>query len=85
MRLELPSLLERKSVVDSDPAAFQAVNSPRPDPTPGVDVLIIGSGFAGLCMGIHLRKAGRCSFTVLEEGPDVGGDLAGEHLPGVCL
>jgi len=57
-------------------------SSPRVSPTPEVDVLIIGSGFAGLCMGIQLRKAGRDSFAILEQGPDVGGTWRVNTYPG---
>src|SRR5829696_6327660 len=38
-----------------------------------VDVAIVGSGFAGLCMAIKLREAGIEDFVVLERGEKVGG------------
>ena len=37
--------------------------------TPDHDVLIIGTGFAGLGMAIQLLKAGRRDFVVLEKDP----------------
>ena len=40
---------------------------------PDHEVLIIGTGFAGLGMAIQLKKAGLTSFIVLEKEPDVGG------------
>ena len=50
--------------------------------SPDVDTLIIGSGFAGLCMGIHLRRAGMHSILILERGPDVGGTWRVNTYPG---
>lgn len=50
--------------------------------SPEFDVLIIGSGFAGLCMAIQLRREGRASFVVLEQGPEVGGTWRVNTYPG---
>jgi cation diffusion facilitator CzcD-associated flavoprotein CzcO len=47
-----------------------------------VDVLIIGAGFAGICMGMHLRRAGHESFLILEQGTDVGGTWRDNTYPG---
>jgi cation diffusion facilitator CzcD-associated flavoprotein CzcO len=49
---------------------------------PDVDVIIIGSGFAGLGMAIQLRRAGMGSFVVLERGPDIGGTWRDNTYPG---
>jgi len=46
------------------------------------EVLIIGSGFAGLCMAIRLRKAGIESFTILERADDIGGTWRDNQYPG---
>ncbi|MEO8179869.1 MAG: NAD(P)/FAD-dependent oxidoreductase [Deltaproteobacteria bacterium] len=46
------------------------------------EVLIIGAGFAGLCMAIQLRKAGIESFTILERADDIGGTWRDNHYPG---
>ena len=46
-----------------------------------VDVLIIGAGFGGLCMGIKLREMG-LSFIILERGSDVGGTWRDNTYPG---
>jgi len=46
-----------------------------------VDVLIIGAGFGGLCMGIKLREMG-LSFILLERGSDVGGTWRDNTYPG---
>ncbi len=45
-------------------------------------VLIIGSGFAGLCMAIKLREQGIEDFQILERGTDVGGTWRDNHYPG---
>ena len=47
-----------------------------------LDALIIGSGFAGLCMAIQLRRAGMNSFLILERGADVGGTWRDNTYPG---
>jgi cation diffusion facilitator CzcD-associated flavoprotein CzcO len=46
-----------------------------------VDVLIIGGGFAGLCMAIRLRQMG-LSFTVLERATEIGGAWHTNTYPG---
>ena len=48
----------------------------------GLSVLIIGSGFAGLGMGIKLREAGMTDFTILERADDVGGTWRDNNYPG---
>jgi len=47
-----------------------------------VDVLIIGGGFSGLCMGIKLREEGMSSFLILEKSADVGGTWWDNRYPG---
>ncbi|TGK02903.1 NAD(P)/FAD-dependent oxidoreductase [Leptospira langatensis] len=49
-----------------------------------LDVLIIGTGFAGLCMGIRLKKAGIGSFVILEKGNGVGGTWRENTYPGAA-
>ncbi len=49
-----------------------------------VDVLIIGSGFGGLCMAIKLREAGNDNFVVLEKAADVGGTWRENSYPGAA-
>ena len=46
------------------------------------DVVIIGSGFAGLGMAVRLRQAGYEDFVVLERGDDVGGTWYYNTYPG---
>jgi cation diffusion facilitator CzcD-associated flavoprotein CzcO len=47
-------------------------------------VVIIGTGFAGLAMGIKLKKAGFDDFTILERSSDVGGTWRDNHYPGAA-
>jgi cation diffusion facilitator CzcD-associated flavoprotein CzcO len=46
------------------------------------DVVIIGSGFSGLGMGIQLKEAGFDDFVILERGDDVGGTWHFNTYPG---
>jgi cation diffusion facilitator CzcD-associated flavoprotein CzcO len=46
------------------------------------EVLIVGSGFAGLCMAIRLRRAGIESFAILERADEIGGTWRDNHYPG---
>ena len=64
------------SVSRSDPA------SPRPLRTEFHDVLVLGSGFAGLCMAIQMRDAGIENFVVLERAEEIGGTWRDNHYPG---
>lgn len=47
-------------------------------------IAIIGSGLAGMCMAIQLKKAGIDSFTVFEKADDVGGTWRENTYPGVA-
>jgi cation diffusion facilitator CzcD-associated flavoprotein CzcO len=49
-----------------------------------VDVVIIGSGFGGLCMAIKLREAGNDNFVLLEKAADVGGTWRENSYPGAA-
>jgi cation diffusion facilitator CzcD-associated flavoprotein CzcO len=46
------------------------------------DVVVIGTGFAGIGMGIRLRQAGREDFVILEKESDVGGTWRDNDYPG---
>ncbi len=46
------------------------------------DVVIIGSGFSGMGMGIRLKQAGIEDFVILERGEDVGGTWHFNTYPG---
>jgi cation diffusion facilitator CzcD-associated flavoprotein CzcO len=47
-----------------------------------IDVVIVGTGFAGIGMAIALRRAGMESFVVLERAEDVGGTWRDNRYPG---
>lgn len=48
------------------------------------DVLIIGAGMSGLCMGIKLLKRGIQNFLILEQSSAVGGTWHDNTYPGAC-
>lgn len=48
----------------------------------GPEVVIVGSGFAGLCMAVRLKAAGRHDFVVLEKADEVGGVWRENTYPG---
>ncbi|MET3108402.1 hypothetical protein AAKU67_002754 [Oxalobacteraceae bacterium GrIS 2.11] len=52
---------------------------PTPTETMHTEVLILGSGIAGLTAGWKLRKAGRSDFLMIE-GPELYGNAAGGHF-----
>ena len=45
-------------------------------------VIIVGSGFSGLCMGIKLKQAGIHDFAILEKAEDLGGTWRENTYPG---
>src|SRR5260370_18963031 len=47
-----------------------------------VDLLIVGAGFSGLCMGIKLLEAGMKSFLIIEKSADIGGTWWENRYPG---
>jgi cation diffusion facilitator CzcD-associated flavoprotein CzcO len=47
-------------------------------------VLIIGTGFSGLGMGIRLKQAGLHDFAILEQAGSVGGTWRDNHYPGAA-
>ncbi|MGF2685665.1 flavin-containing monooxygenase [Marinobacter sp. DUT-3] len=47
-------------------------------------VIIIGTGFGGLCMAIQLKQAGFESFTMLEKAGNVGGTWRDNTYPGAA-
>ncbi|MCS3512420.1 flavin-containing monooxygenase [Pseudomonas grimontii] len=50
--------------------------------TDSIDIAIIGSGFAGLCMAIKLKEAGFIDFFVAEQADTLGGTWRDNHYPG---
>lgn len=47
-------------------------------------VIIIGAGMSGLCMGIALLKRGIRDFVILDKSPAVGGTWYDNSYPGAC-
>jgi len=47
-----------------------------------VDVLIVGAGFSGICMGIKLLEAGMKKFLIIEKSDDLGGTWYENRYPG---
>ncbi|WP_425585878.1 flavin-containing monooxygenase [Thermocatellispora tengchongensis] len=45
-------------------------------------IVVIGAGFAGLCMGIKLKEAGYHDFVILEQADDLGGTWRDNTYPG---
>ena len=50
--------------------------------TAPLDVLVIGTGFSGLCMAIKLKEDGVRNFLVLEKADEVGGTWRDNTYPG---
>lgn len=48
------------------------------------EVVIIGGGFAGICMAIKLREMGIENIAILEKGADVGGTWFYNRYPGAA-
>lgn len=65
-----------------DPTEYRLEKSHPPlHDAPKFETLIIGTGFAGLCMAIQLKQRGR-PFLILERGNDVGGTWRDNTYPG---
>ena len=47
-------------------------------------IVIIGSGFSGICLGIELERAGIHSFTILEKAERLGGTWRENTYPGAA-
>lgn len=47
-----------------------------------LDAIIIGTGFAGICMGIKLKQAGIHSFKIFEQKEAIGGTWRDNTYPG---
>jgi cation diffusion facilitator CzcD-associated flavoprotein CzcO len=68
------------STIESKPAPAAAGTSTARE----VRVAVIGSGFAGLAMGIALKRRGEDDFVLLERGDDVGGTWRDNTYPGAA-
>ena len=47
-------------------------------------VAVVGFGFAGLCLGMQLKRAGFDRFTIFEKGPTLGGTWRDNRYPGAA-
>ncbi len=47
-------------------------------------ILITGTGFSGICVGIQLKKAGFNNFKIVEKASEVGGTWRDNHYPGAA-
>ncbi|WP_308211518.1 flavin-containing monooxygenase [Actinomadura rupiterrae] len=56
--------------------------SPAAGPGGAYKVVIVGTGFSGLCMAIGLKKAGVHDFVILEKADEVGGTWRENTYPG---
>lgn len=52
---------------------------------PDHEVLVVGAGFSGLCVGIQLRRKGVRDFVILDAAPSVGGVWRHNTYPGVAV
>ncbi len=52
--------------------------------TAAYGVVIVGAGFAGLCMAIRLKQAGIESFTIVEQADEIGGTWRDNRYPGAA-
>lgn len=59
-----------------------AVGEGQGGPVTDVDVLVIGSGFSGIGMGVALKREGKRSFLILEKASDLGGTWRDNRYPG---
>lgn len=50
----------------------------------GPRIIIIGSGFAGICLGYYLSRAGLSDYIVLEKEPELGGTWRDNVYPGIA-
>lgn len=63
----------------------EASAAPAKAGTPGsidAQVIIIGAGFSGICLGARLKEKGGRSFIILEKADDVGGTWRDNQYPG---
>jgi cation diffusion facilitator CzcD-associated flavoprotein CzcO len=52
---------------------------------PEYEVIVVGSGFGGLCMGVKLRQAGIDNFLILEKDKEFGGTWWANRYPGCAV
>jgi cation diffusion facilitator CzcD-associated flavoprotein CzcO len=77
--IELTTHVVRKLAAMPDTASAAPQPAPQPE---SHEVLIIGTGFAGLGMAIKLREAGVEDFALLERASEIGGTWRDNVYPG---
>ena len=55
---------------------------PQANGVTSTNVIVIGTGFSGLAMGVKLREEGEENFVMLERAADVGGTWRDNTYPG---
>src|SRR2546421_5110941 len=60
---------------------FEAQTKDRPESFP---IVIVGTGFSGIAIGVMLKKAGIDSFTILEKADGLGGTWRDNTYPGAA-
>ncbi|NBD19663.1 NAD(P)-binding domain-containing protein [Aquabacterium fontiphilum] len=56
--------------------------SPTTQPASRHRIIVVGTGFSGLCMGVKLREMGEDDFVLLERAGEVGGTWRDNTYPG---
>jgi cyclohexanone monooxygenase len=72
----------KTTIVNTDPERAMTQTVTRNEQATDMQILIIGSGFAGICMAIRLKQAGIHSFTILERAGEIGGTWRDNTYPG---
>lgn len=68
-----------RSIGASAPGSLPATGHDAP-----LDLVVIGAGFGGVCMGAALLRSGNTNFLILEKGPDLGGVWRDNSYPGAA-
>lgn len=63
-------------------AAVAKPGRTKPPETAQFQVVVVGAGFAGLCMAIKLKQAGIAPFVVFEKASSIGGTWRDNMYPG---
>ncbi|MFM8766744.1 MAG: flavin-containing monooxygenase, partial [Rubrivivax sp.] len=77
-----PSAISPRNAEASHPLAASPQLAPQAGPPPRHEVVILGAGMSGLCVGIELQRAGLHDFLILEMQAGVGGTWWDNCYPG---
>src|SRR3989440_11504661 len=69
------------SVIHGGRTMFEAQTKDQSENFP---IVIVGTGFSGIAMGVMLKRAGIDSFTILEKADDIGGTWRDNTYPGAA-